>query len=99
MNIIEKPQHCKLSSCSTVEDFAKDIYFDNEYCSNTCRLIDKAKHREHKNSLRVNAISQLPRKTKFDRDNNEWAYDFLCQSELPKHLINLVANYYHSCVE
>lgn len=88
------PQRCRLSGCSAVEDFANDVYFDHEYCSNTCRLIDKAKQREKITAIRIDAFKKLPSQTPFDLNNNEWALDFLSRSDLPKHLINLVANYY-----
>lgn len=90
----EKPQRCKLSSCTVVEDFDNSIYFDDEYCSNTCHAIDKAKQREQKKPIRVDVFSSLPHQTQFDRDNNDWALEFMRQSELPKHIIKLVAAYY-----
>lgn len=94
MTTEEKPQRCRLSSCNSVEDFENGVYFDDEYCSSICRSIDKAKQREQKTPIRIDAFSNLPGETRFERDDNDWALEFMRQSELPKHLINVVANYY-----
>ena len=92
--IEEQPQHCRLSSCNVVEDFDNDIYFDDEYCSNVCRAIDKSKQRAQKKRIHIGAFTQLPNKTATGRDDNAWALEFMRQSQLPKHLVNVVANYY-----
>ena len=90
-----EPQRCKLYSCKSVEDFDNDFYFDDdEYCSTTCRAIDKAIQREKKKPIRISAFDALPHDTKFDKENNDWALEFMRASELPKHLINLAASYY-----
>ena len=94
MIIEEQPQRCKLSSCNIVEDFTNDIYFDDEYCSGICHAIDKAKQRDRKTPIRIDAFSRLPTTNIVDRNDNAWALEFMRQSELPKHLINVVANYY-----
>jgi len=93
-NSADEPQRCKLPSCNNVEDFDNDIYFDDEYCSNTCHAIDKAKQREKKKPIRIDAFSRLPTSTATGRDDNAWALEFMRKSELPKHLVNVVANYY-----
>lgn len=91
---VDVEQVCRLVSCNIVEDFGNDVYFDDEYCSKICRAIDKKKQREKKKPIRVDAFSRLPTSTATSRDDNAWALEFMRKSELPKHLVNVVANYY-----
>jgi len=91
---VDVEQVCRLVSCNIVEDFGNDVYFEDEYCSKTCRAIDRAKQREKKKPIHIGAFSRLPNTTAAGRDDNTWALEFMRQSQLPKHLINVVANYY-----